>query len=159
MNMKKGLMVTVVLASSLTAMAQTKPVAKSAAPITKPKLALTYTPGQSLNYKKIYDTIKNSRLKYGVNEFSIESPYLQTTAAAEAMLDWIINKTIDPRKTIGVNTFATPTLQLGDIVTMNYKNSDGLYVIADTNERYVVYNIENQKGPTGTQMTVHLAEV
>jgi hypothetical protein len=117
------------------------------------------TPGQSLNYKKIYDTIKNSRLKYGVNEFSIESPYLQTTAAAEAMLDWIINKTIDPRKTIGVNTFATPTLQLGDIVTMNYKNSDGLYVVADTNERYVVYNIENQKGSTGTQMTVHLAEV
>jgi len=117
------------------------------------------TPGQSLNYKKIYDTIKNSRLKYGVNEFSIESPYLQTTAAAEAMLDWIINKTIDPRKTIGVNTFATPTLQLGDIVTMNYKNSDGLYVVADANERYVVYNIENQKGPTGTQMTVHLAEV
>jgi len=42
---------------------------------------------------------------------------------------------------------------------MNYKNSDGLYVVADTNERYVVYNIENQKGPTGTQMTVHLAEV
>lgn len=117
------------------------------------------TPGQSLNYKKFYDTIKNSRLKYGVNEFSIESPYLQTTAAAEAMLDWIINKTIDPRKTIGVNTFATPTLQLGDIVTMNYKNSDGLYVVADANERYVVYNIENQKGPTGTQMTVHLAEV
>ena len=94
-----------------------------------------------------------------MNEFSIESPYLQTTAAAEAMLDWIINKTIDPRKTIGVNTFATPTLQLGDIVTMNYKNSDGLYVVADANERYVVYNIENQKGPTGTQMTVHLAEV
>jgi hypothetical protein len=117
------------------------------------------TPGQSLNYKKIYDTIKNSRLKYGVNEFSIESSYLQTTAAAEAMLDWIINKTIDPRKTIGVNTFATPTLQLGDIVTMNYKNSDGLYVVADANERYVVYNIENQKGSTGTQMTVHLAEV
>jgi hypothetical protein len=117
------------------------------------------TPGESLNYKKIYDTIKNSRLKYGVNEFSIESPYLQTTAAAEAMLDWIINKTIDPRKTVGVNTFATPTLQLGDIVTMNYKNSDGLYVVADANERYVVYNIENQKGSTGTQMTVHLAEV
>jgi len=117
------------------------------------------TPGESLNYKKIYDTIKNSRLKYGVNEFSIESPYLQTTAAAEEMLDWIINKTLDPRKTIGVNTFATPTLQLGDIVTMNYKNSDGAYVVADVDERYVVYNIENQKGPTGTQMTVHLAEV
>jgi FKBP-type peptidyl-prolyl cis-trans isomerase FklB len=52
MNMKKGLMVTVVLASSLTTMAQTKPVAKSVAPITKPKLALTYTPGQSLKNTK-----------------------------------------------------------------------------------------------------------
>jgi FKBP-type peptidyl-prolyl cis-trans isomerase FklB len=52
MNMKKGLFAAVLLASSLTAMAQTKPVAKSAAPTTKPKLALTYTPGQSLKNTK-----------------------------------------------------------------------------------------------------------
>jgi len=52
MNMKKGLMAVVILASSLTAMAQTKPVAKSAAPTTKPKLALTYTPAQSLKNTK-----------------------------------------------------------------------------------------------------------
>jgi len=50
--MKKGLMAVVILASSLTAMAQTKPVAKSAAPTTKPKLALTYTPAQSLKNTK-----------------------------------------------------------------------------------------------------------
>jgi hypothetical protein len=117
------------------------------------------TPGESMTYKKIYDTVRNSRIKYGVTEFSIDSPYLQTTAAAESMLDWIINKTLDPRKTIGVNTFATPTLQLGDIVTMNYKNFDGIYVVADAAERYVVYNIENQKGTNGATMTVHLAEV
>jgi len=52
MNMKKGLFAAVLLASSLTAMAQTKPVVKSAAPTTKPKLALTYTPGQSLKNTK-----------------------------------------------------------------------------------------------------------
>ena len=52
MNMKKGIMVAVVMASSISAMAQTKPVAKAASPTTKPKLALTYTPAQSLKNTK-----------------------------------------------------------------------------------------------------------
>ena len=52
MNMKKSFIVAITLVSSLTAVAQTKPVAKKGAPLTKPKLALTYTPGQSLKNTK-----------------------------------------------------------------------------------------------------------
>jgi FKBP-type peptidyl-prolyl cis-trans isomerase FklB len=52
MNMKKAFIVTITLVSSLTAVAQTKPVAKKGAPTTKPKLALTYTPAQSLKNTK-----------------------------------------------------------------------------------------------------------
>jgi len=52
MNMKKAFIVAITLVSSLTAVAQTKPEAKKGAPTTKPKLALTYTPAQSLKNTK-----------------------------------------------------------------------------------------------------------
>jgi len=109
--------------------------------------------------KQIYDEIKNSRLKYGLNEFSLESPYVQTTAAAEETMGWIIKKVMVPRKTIGVNTFATSNIQLGDIVTINYVNNDGLHVISDTSTRYVVYNVEYKKESPNVTTTIHLAEV
>jgi len=50
--MKKLFIVSITLASSLTAMAQTKPVAKTGAAITKPKSALTSSPVQSLKNTK-----------------------------------------------------------------------------------------------------------
>jgi FKBP-type peptidyl-prolyl cis-trans isomerase FklB len=52
MIMKKAFIVTITLVSTLTAVAQTKPEAKKGAPTTKPKLALTYTPAQSLKNTK-----------------------------------------------------------------------------------------------------------
>ena len=52
MSMKKLFIVSITLASSLTAMAQTKPVAKTGAAITKPKSALTSSPAQSLKNTK-----------------------------------------------------------------------------------------------------------
>jgi len=52
MNMKKAFIVAITLVSSLTAVAQTKLEAKKGAPTTKPKLALTYTPAQSLKNTK-----------------------------------------------------------------------------------------------------------
>jgi len=52
--MKKGFIVTVMMGLSLVSMAQTKPAAatKKGAPISKPKLALTYTAAQSLKTTK-----------------------------------------------------------------------------------------------------------
>jgi hypothetical protein len=101
---------------------------------------LTYSP---LVEKSRYDEIKLSRLTYGKNEFSIDSTYIQTQDDAEQMIKWIINKVMVPKKSIGVNIFSIPTLQLGDIVTIDYKNSTGLDLVTDPSSRFVIYNIES----------------
>jgi hypothetical protein len=109
-------------------------------------------------YQNIYNDVQNSRNKYGSNDFSIQAEYIQTDAAAESMMDWIIKKVIYPRKTVGVNTFATQNVQLGDVVTLSYKDND-IDMISSDATRYVVYNIENNRGNGQSGMTVHLAEV
>jgi hypothetical protein len=117
---------------------------------------LTYSP---LVEKSRYDEIKLSRLTYGKNEFSIDSTYIQTQDDAEQMIKWIINKVMVPKKSIGVNIFSIPTLQLGDIVTIDYKNSTGLDLVTDSSSRFVVYNIEYSRSLEGPSMTVYLSEV
>ena len=109
--------------------------------------------------KKRYNDIKVSRMIYGKNEFSIDSPYIQTQDAAESLMGWIIDKTMVPKKAIGIDLFAIPTLQLGDIVTINYKNSSSLDLVTDDETRFVVYNIQYEKSESGPNMTVYLSEV
>jgi hypothetical protein len=117
---------------------------------------LTYSP---LVEKSRYDEIKLSRLTYGKNEFSIDSPYIQTQDDADAMMNWIINKLMTPKKSVGINIFSIPTLQLGDIVTINYKDSSGLDLVSKDSSRFVVYNIEYQRSESGPNMTIYLSEV
>ena len=117
---------------------------------------LTYSP---LVEKSRYDEIKLSRLTYGKNEFSIDSPYIQTQDDADAMMNWIINKLMVPKKSVGMNIFSIPTLQLGDIVTINYKDSSGLDLVSQDTSRFVVYNIEYQRSESGPNMTIYLSEV
>jgi hypothetical protein len=109
--------------------------------------------------KSRYDEIKLSRLTYGKNEFSIDSPYIQTQDDADAMMNWIINKLMVPKKSVGINIFSIPTLQLGDIVTINYKDSSGLDLVAKDSSRFVVYNIEYERSESGPNMTIYLSEV
>ena len=109
--------------------------------------------------KARYDEIRLSRLTYGKNEFSIETPYIQTQDDAESLMGWIVNKTMVPRKDIGINAFSIPTIQLGDIVTVNYKNSDGLDLVTPDDSRFVVYNIEYARKLTGPSMSIYLSEV
>ena len=109
--------------------------------------------------KSRYDEIKLSRLTYGKNEFSIDSPYIQTQDDADAMMNWIINKLMTPKKSVGMNIFSIPTLQLGDIVTINYKDSSGLDLVSKDSSRFVVYNIEYQRSESGPNMTIYLSEV
>ena len=103
--------------------------------------------------------IKMSRLRYGRNEFSINSDYIQSESMAKDLMGWIINKLMVPRKSIGVNIFSTPILQLGDIVTINYKDKNGIDIIAPGNTRFVIYNIEYTKNVAGPSMTLYLSEV
>lgn len=106
-----------------------------------------------------YNEIVNSRIKYGINDFTIESPYIQNEETAEDILGWTINKISKKRILVGLNTFATFNIQLGDIVQINYKNNDGMNVVAEPNKKFVVYNIEYSNDISNENMTLYLAEV
>jgi hypothetical protein len=109
--------------------------------------------------KAKYDEIKQSRLIYGKNDFTIESDYIQSQDDAEQLMGWVINKIMKPRKSVGVNIFAIPTIQLGDIVTINYKDKDNLDLVTPASTRFVVYNIEYERNVDGPSMTLYLSEV
>jgi hypothetical protein len=109
--------------------------------------------------KAKYDEIKLSRLIYGKNDFAIESPYIQTQDDADELMGWIINKVMNPKKSIGLQLFSIPTLQLGDIVTIDYQDSNSLDLVAEPSDRFVVYNIAYQRSLSGPSMTVYLSEV
>jgi hypothetical protein len=117
---------------------------------------LVYSP---LVEKSKYDEIRQSRMIYGKNDFTIDSIYIQTPDDAESLMGWIINKIMHPKKSIGVNLFSIPTLQLGDIVTIDYKDSTNLDLVASSLDRFVVYNIEYSRGSDGPNMTAYLSEV
>jgi hypothetical protein len=118
--------------------------------------AIIYSP---IIEEQKYNTIKNSRIIYGKNEFSIESDYIQTSDDAEDLMGWIINKLMEPRKAIGVEIFATPIVQLGDIVSIDYKNNNNVDMVATQDSRFIVYNIEYSRDNNGPSMTIYLSEV
>ena len=64
-----------------------------------------------------------------------------------------------PKKSVGAQIFSIPTLQLGDIVTMDYKDNSGLDLVTSDSSRFVVYNIEYSRSESGPSMTVYLSEV
>ncbi len=112
-----------------------------------------------LRVNEEYNQLQNSRIKYGKNEFTIESPYIQTTDAAEDVFSWIVSKISKPKKMIGINTFATSNMQLGDIVKVNYISNEGINVVTDPDKRFVVYQMDYAKGANGYNNTMYLAEV
>jgi len=105
-----------------------------------------------------YNQIKQSRMIYGNNEFSIDAPYIQTQDSANSLMGWIINKLMIPKRSVGVNIFSVPTLQLGDIVTLNYQDN-GIDMVSSPTTRFVIYNIEYTRDIDGPSMTVYLSEV
>lgn len=113
----------------------------------------------ALTVDKEYNAIRNSREKYGKNEITIESPYIQSTDAAENIFGWIVNKISKPRKMIGLSTFGTQNLQLGDIVSVKYLSREGIDVIVPDDMRFVIYQIEHSQKAEGPETTMYLAEV
>ena len=106
-----------------------------------------------------YNKINLSRSTYGKKEFSLELPYVQTQDAAKNMMGWIINKIMKPTKSVGVDIFSNPMIQLGDIVNINYKDESGMDIISSTDTKYVVYNVKYSRSNQGPSMTVYLSEV
>jgi hypothetical protein len=109
--------------------------------------------------KQRFDEIKRSRMIYGNNEFTLDTPYIQTQDDAENLMGWMIDKLMVPKKSVGLKIFATPTIQLGDIVTINYKDSNNLDLVTSVDSRFIVYNIEYSRKINGPDMTLYLAEV
>jgi hypothetical protein len=73
-------------------------------------------------------------------------------------MKWMIEKTTKPRKSIGVKIFAIPTIQLGDIVSVEYKENN-ISMASSPESRFVVYNIEFSRSSQGPDMTLFLSEV
>ena len=109
--------------------------------------------------KQKYDTLKLSRIKFGRNDFNINANYIQTTEDAEHLIGWLLEKLLVPRKAIGLKIFADPTIQLGDIVSIDYKNNDNLDLVTSSTSRFVVYNIQYSRSLNGPDMTLYLSEV
>jgi hypothetical protein len=109
--------------------------------------------------KKYYTDIKLSRATQGVKDFSLDAPYIQSRDSAEIMMEWLVKKIMKPRKSVGVQVFGMPHLQLGDIVEIDFKSLEGVNEIAPTENRFVIYNIEYRRNLSGIDMTIFLSEV
>ena len=106
-----------------------------------------------------YQDIKNSRITQGRKDFSLKAPYIQTQDDANEMMSWLTSKITKPRASVGIELFSNPTIQLGDVVQINYKNQDGDDLLLTESTRFVVYNIEYQRNDDGPSMTIYLSEV
>ena len=109
--------------------------------------------------KQKYNNVKLSRMNYGKSAFAIDSQYIQNTEDAENLMGWLLDKLMIPRKAIGLEIFANATIQLGDIVSIDYKNNDGLDLVTSSISRFVVYNIDYLRNKNGPSMTIYLSEV
>jgi hypothetical protein len=108
--------------------------------------------------KELYKDIKASRITYGRNQFLLDSIYIQSADAANNLMKWLISKIMKPRKAVGVSIFANPTIQLGDIVSIEYSDSSD-EVAFEPEKRFVVYSINYKKDSSGPNMTLYLSEV
>jgi len=109
--------------------------------------------------KEKYRDIKLSRLTQGKNSFSINAKYIQSQDTAESLMDWLSEKIMKPRKSVGVEVFGLPILQLGDIVQVEYKNENGIEEISPEGSRFVVYYMDYDRKEDGPTMNVYLSEV
>jgi hypothetical protein len=115
--------------------------------------------GSPIRANKKYYNIQSSRAAYGVSSFAIDAKYIQNIDAANELMEWVIDKTIRPRKSIGVEVFGGSVIQLGDIVTINYTDSNEVDLITSKDKRFVVYSIEYSRNSSGPSSTIYLSEV
>ena len=106
-----------------------------------------------------YLNIKASRATYGNNEFSLNPVYIQSQDAANELMGWIISKIMTPRKSVGLSIFSNPTIQLGDIVSINHKDDGGINQTASDESRFVVYSIDQSRTSGGPEMKIYVSEV
>jgi hypothetical protein len=109
--------------------------------------------------KQEYQDIKNSRITNGKFDFTLEAPYIQSQSEANDLMSWIISKVSKPRKALGLSVFGLPTMQLGDIVEVDYVDNEGVNQITLGDSRFVVYKIDYRRDASGPKTSVYLSEV
>ena len=109
-------------------------------------------------FKQDYQDIKLSRMTYGKKDFSLDTQYIQSQDEAVGLMKWIVEKISKPRKSLGVKIFSIPTIQLGDIVTLDYVENN-VSMASNPQNRFVVYNIDFSRSSNGPDMTLFLSEV
>lgn len=109
-------------------------------------------------FKQDYQDIKLSRMTYGKKDFSLDAVYIQSQDEASSLMKWMVEKTTKPRRSVGVKIFAIPTIQLGDIVSLDYIENS-VSMASSPSSRFVVYNIEFSRNSDGPDMTLFLSEV
>ena len=108
--------------------------------------------------RKQFDNIKTSRAKYGNNSFQLESRYIQSPDSAENIMQWLIDKTLKPRKIANISAFGVPHLQLGDIININYLLPEGVY-FTDKTKQFVVFSIEYNRSGQSVNTNIKAVEI
>jgi hypothetical protein len=103
-----------------------------------------------------YADIKNSQMTYGKNAFTLDAKYVQSQDAANELMEWLTSKVLQPRIAVGLSLYGNPTIQLGDVVEVQYNVPNE---IAIDGTRFVVYAIQYDRTPDGPTMIVYLSEV
>ena len=103
-----------------------------------------------------YSDIKNSRMTFGKNAFNLDATYIQDQDTASDLMQWIASKIMQPRLAIGLSLYGNPTIQLGDVVEVQYNIPNE---IAIEGTRFVVYSIQYDRDNSGPSMIVYLTEV
>ena len=119
--------------------------------------AQSLSAGSELKSQKLFEDVKVLRRLYGNNDFSIDAEYIQTHDQATDIMAWLTRTVMKPRLSVGVNIYANPAIQLGDLVSVNYNFTDGTQAI-DPEKRFIVYSIEYTYD-NGPSMTAYLSEV
>ena len=109
--------------------------------------------------KERYRDIKLSRITEGRSSFSISAPYIQSQDSADSLMQWLTSKVMAPRKSVGIEVFGLPILQLGDIVKIDYLNENDVEEVGSPDSRFVVYHIDYSRKANGPQTQVFLSEV
>ena len=107
--------------------------------------------------KSAYRDIRIDRRKHGKEEFSLQTEYIQRQDDAYDMMGWLAEELTKERLLVGIKTFPYPIIQLGDVVKIDYTDSNGVEFAGD--RRYVVYNIEYDRNPDSLDQKVYVAEI
>ena len=123
-----------------------------------PKFVADKLISNPFKFKLDYEDIRFSRMQHGKKDFSLDAAYIQSQDEASELMKWLVTKISKPRKSLGVKIFSIPTIQLGDIVSLDYKEN-GIDIAANSSNRFVVYNIDFSRTSNGPEMQLFLSEV